>query len=75
MKSTLKDGGGKNLLFESTIFTGTYFVLCSFSLLSSLIIALNGYISCINSTTITHWEPNRKRKRLFRPNISHLGVT
>ena len=22
MKSTLKDGGGKNLLFESTIFTG-----------------------------------------------------
>ena len=23
MKSTLKDGGGKNLLFESTIFTGT----------------------------------------------------
>ena len=25
MKSTLKDGGGKNLLFESTIFTGTLF--------------------------------------------------
>ena len=24
MKSTLKDGGGKNLLFESTIFTGTW---------------------------------------------------
>ena len=24
MKSTLKDGAGKNLLFESTIFTGTY---------------------------------------------------
>ena len=24
MKSTLKDGGGKNLLFESTIFTGNF---------------------------------------------------
>ena len=25
MKSTLKDGGGKNLLFESTIFTGIWY--------------------------------------------------
>ena len=27
MKSTLKDGGGKNLLFESTIFTGSAFLV------------------------------------------------
>ena len=29
MKSTLKDGGGKNLLFESTIFTGMIYQIAN----------------------------------------------